>query len=71
MTSVISRSPSPTPATTPVLLCARPTGSTAARAAMLPLAPVSPVTGSSSTWLPRDHNIRLDANDYSVHPADR
>jgi transposase len=40
------------------------------RAGMLPLPPVAPVTGWH-TWLrlPRDHYIRLDANDYSVHPA--
>ena len=40
------------------------------RAAMLPLPPVAPVTGwRSSLRLPRDHYIRLDGNDYSVHPA--
>jgi transposase len=40
------------------------------RAAMLPLPPVAPVTGWASTLrLPRDHYIRLDSNDYSVHPA--
>ena len=40
------------------------------RAAMLPLPPVAPATGwRSSTRLPRDHYIRLDSNDYSVHPA--
>ena len=40
------------------------------RAAMLPLPPVAPTTGwRSSTRLARDHYIRLDANDYSVHPA--
>jgi len=40
------------------------------RAAMLALPPVAPVTGWHS-WLrlPRDHYIRLDSNDYSVHPA--
>jgi transposase len=39
-------------------------------AAMLTLPPVAPSTGwRSSTRLPRDHYIRLDANDYSVHPA--
>jgi transposase len=40
------------------------------RAAMLPLPPVAPQTGWRS-WLrlPRDHYIRLDSNDYSVHPA--
>jgi transposase len=40
------------------------------RQAMLPLPPVAPETGwRSSLRLPRDHYIRLDANDYSVHPA--
>ena len=40
------------------------------RAAMLPLPPVAPATGwRSSTRLPRDHYIRLDSNDCSVHPA--
>jgi len=37
--------------------------------AMLPLPPVPPQVGwHHSTRLPRDHYIRLDANDYSVHP---
>jgi hypothetical protein len=37
---------------------------------MLPLPPVAPVTGwRSSLRLPRDHYIRLDSNDYSVHPG--
>jgi transposase len=40
------------------------------RAAMLPLPPVAPMTGwHTSLRLPRDHYIRLDGNDYSVHPA--
>jgi transposase len=40
------------------------------RQAMLALPPVAPVTGwRSSTRLARDHYIRLDGNDYSVHPA--
>ena len=40
------------------------------RAAMLALPPVGPVTGwRASTRLARDHYIRLDGNDYSVHPA--
>jgi transposase len=37
---------------------------------MLPLPPVAPVIGwRSSTRLARDHYVRLDGNDYSVHPA--
>jgi transposase len=40
------------------------------RAAMLALPPVSPATGwCSSLRLPRDHYVRLDSNDYSVHPG--
>ncbi len=40
------------------------------RAAMLTLPPVAPVTGwRCTTRLARDHYIRLDSNDYSVHPA--
>jgi transposase len=40
------------------------------RAAMIALPPVPPATGwRSSTRLARDHYIRLDSNDYSVHPA--
>jgi transposase len=40
------------------------------RAAMLGLPPVAPATGwRTSLRLPRDHYVRLDANDYSVHPA--
>jgi len=40
------------------------------RAAMLSLPPVSPATGWSYRMrLPRDHYVRLDANDYSVHPG--
>jgi transposase len=39
------------------------------RQAMLPLPPVPPVTGWESTGrLARDHYVRLDSNDYSVHP---
>ncbi len=40
------------------------------RAAMLSLPPVAPVTGwRLTTRLARDHYVRLDSNDYSVHPA--
>jgi transposase len=40
------------------------------RAAMLALPPVPPATGwRTSSRLARDHYIRLDGNDYSVHPA--
>ena len=43
---------------------------TADKQAMLALPPVAPVTGwRSSARLARDHYIRLDSNDYSVHPA--
>jgi hypothetical protein len=37
---------------------------------MLALPPVAPATGwRSSARLARDHYVRLDSNDYSVHPA--
>jgi transposase len=53
-----------------VLGCAPADRIEADRAAMLPLPPVAPVTGwASSLRLPRDHYVRLDSNDYSVHPA--
>jgi transposase len=40
------------------------------RAAMLELPPVAPATGWRQTLrLPRDHYVRLDANDYSVGPS--
>jgi transposase len=39
-------------------------------AAMVPLPPVAPVVGwRAEVRLPRDHYVRLDANDYSVDPA--
>jgi transposase len=39
-------------------------------AAMLPLPPLAPATGwRTSTRLARDHYVRLDSNDYSVHPG--
>jgi transposase len=40
------------------------------KAAMLALPPVPPATGWEHTLrLPRDHYVRLDSNDYSVHPT--
>jgi transposase len=40
------------------------------RASMLELPPVAPVVGwRLTTRLPRDHYVRLDSNDYSVHPS--
>jgi hypothetical protein len=40
------------------------------RAAMLQLPPLAPATGwRAALRLPRDHYVRLDGNDYSVHPA--
>jgi transposase len=53
-----------------VLGCAPADRINADRAAMLPLPPVAPATGwRASLRLPRDHYVRLDGNDYSVHPA--
>ncbi|KOS53161.1 IS21 family transposase [Rhodococcus rhodochrous] len=53
-----------------VLGCAPADRIDADRQAMLTLPPVPPATGwRSATRLARDHYIRLDANDYSVHPA--
>jgi transposase len=53
-----------------VLGCAPADRIDADRAAMLPLPPVAPATGwRVSLRLPRDHYVRLDSNDYSVHPA--
>ena len=40
------------------------------RAAMVTLPPLAPSVGwRLSTRLPRDHYVRVDANDYSVHPS--
>ena len=40
------------------------------KAAMLALPPVGPSIGwRNSTRLPRDHYVRVDGNDYSVHPV--
>jgi hypothetical protein len=53
-----------------VLGCAPADRVGADRAAMLPVPPVPPQTGWSRTVrLPRDHYVRLDSNDYSVHPG--
>lgn len=50
--------------------CAPTERITADRQAMLTLPPVPPATGwRSATRLARDHYVRLDGNDYSVHPA--
>jgi transposase len=50
--------------------CAPTDRITADRAAMLGLPPVAPATGwRVTTRLARDHYVRLDGNDYSVHPA--
>jgi transposase len=53
-----------------VLGCAPVDRAAADTAAMLPLPPVPPVTGWwISSRLPLDFYVRLDSNDYSVHPA--
>ena len=53
-----------------VLGCAPADRVAADKAAMLPLPPVAPVVGwSTALRLPRDHYVRLDGNDYSIHPA--
>jgi transposase len=50
--------------------CAPADRITADKQAMLTLPPVAPATGwRSSARLARDHYVRLDSNDYSVHPA--
>jgi transposase len=50
--------------------CAPADRITADRQAMLALPPVAPATGwRFAARLARDHYVRLDANDYSVHPA--
>ena len=52
------------------LECAPADRIAADRAAMVALPPVAPATGWHRTArLPRDHYVRLDANDYSVDPA--
>jgi transposase len=53
-----------------VLGCAPTERISTDRQAMLALPPVAPATGwRSSLRLPRDHYIRFDSNDYSVHPS--
>jgi transposase len=53
-----------------VLGCAPAERFTADKAAMLALPPVAPATGwRQSVRLARDYYIRLDSNDYSVHPS--
>jgi transposase len=53
-----------------VLGCAPADRIAADKQAMLGLPPVPPTVGwQASTRLPRDHYVRLDGNDYSVHPA--
>jgi transposase len=53
-----------------VLGCAPADRIAADKAAMLTLPPVAPVTGwRQSLRLARDYYIRLDSNDYSVHPS--
>jgi transposase len=50
--------------------CAPTDRITADRQAMLALPPVAPSTGwRAGLRLPRDHYVRLDSNDYSVHPS--
>jgi transposase len=40
------------------------------KAAMLALPPVAPATGwRAGTRLARDHYVRIDSNDYSIHPS--
>lgn len=50
--------------------CAPADRITADRQAILSLPPVVPATGwRSATRFARDHYVRLDSNDYSVHPS--
>jgi transposase len=59
-----------TPRPRRALGCAPADRVAADKAAMLALPPVPPATGwRFSVRLARDHYIRLDSNDYSVHPA--
>ncbi len=53
-----------------ILGCAPTARVDADRAAMLALPPLTPATGwRSSLRLQRDHYVRFDTNDYSVHPG--
>jgi transposase len=53
-----------------VLGCAPTERIAADRAAMLALPPVAPAVGwRASTRLARDHYVRIDSNDYSIHPG--
>ena len=53
-----------------VLGCAPTERIAADKAAMLALPPVAPATGwRACTRLARDHYVRIDSNDYSVHPG--
>lgn len=53
-----------------VLGCAPTERIGADRAGMLALPPVAPATGwRASTRLARDHYVRVDSNDYSIHPG--
>ncbi len=53
-----------------VLGCAPSERIAADKAAMLALPPVAPAGGwRSATRLARDHYIRIDSNDYSIHPS--
>ena len=53
-----------------VLGCAPTERIAADKAAMLALPPVAPATGwRASARLARDHYVRIDSNDYSIHPA--
>ncbi|MDP9694957.1 UNVERIFIED_ORG: hypothetical protein J2X79_002525 [Arthrobacter globiformis] len=38
------------------------------KSAMLGLSPVPPVTGTARVRLPRDYDVRVGSNHYSVHP---
>lgn len=53
-----------------VLGCAPSDRIVADKQAMLALPPIAPATGwRATTRLARDHYVRIDSNDYSIHPA--